>query len=121
MDRRFRSAAFATLSAALFVAASALPVSAGIVGEIFVDDDAVVGTGGCDDTGTVAFDTIQDAVDAAVLEDTTILVCPGIYVGQVEIDSDDPDGLVIRSTVPWKATVRPEATDNSVNPIIGIV
>ncbi len=83
MKRRPRPAALSTLVAALYLLVTAQPISAGVSFDLFVDDDAVYGASGCDDTGLVAFDTIQDAVDAAVVANTKIRVCPGTYTGQV--------------------------------------
>jgi parallel beta-helix repeat protein len=50
---------------------------------------------------------VQEAIDAAVVNKTTIRVCPGTYRGTVSIDENNVDGLTIRAVKPWTATLMP--------------
>jgi parallel beta-helix repeat protein len=121
MRRRSRTPSLATLVAAIGLLALALPASASASLEFFVDDDEVYGPSGCDGTGLPAFDTIQEAVEAALLPNSKIRVCPGTYTGQVVVNADDPDGLVIRALDPWTATLTPPADHLDTAPLVSIV
>jgi Periplasmic copper-binding protein (NosD) len=119
MIRRSRFAALATMVAVMALLALALPASAGApAAQFFVDEDGVVGPGGCETTGSTAYQTIQDAVDAVTLNKTRIYVCPGTYLGRVEIDEED--GTVIRAVDPWTATLMPAADHFDTASMIGI-
>ena len=111
MDLRSRSAAIATLSATIGLTALALPAAAGPLQPpvLVVDDDGQYGPGCAGDDFDV-FQTVQEAVDAAVVNKTKIRVCPGTYKGSVNIDDGNVDGLTIRAVKPWTATLKPAST-----------
>jgi len=71
-----------------------------------VDDDGAAGPGGCGGSAS-ATKSIQKAIDASNADDL-ILVCPGTYVGRLEV-TGPRDGLTIRSTGKWAAVVQPGA------------
>jgi parallel beta-helix repeat protein len=72
---------------------------------LFVDADGQYGPG-CAGTESSAFATIQEAVDAAVVNRTKIRVCPGTYEGSVNIDND-VNGLSLRPVAPRTVTLSP--------------
>jgi hypothetical protein len=116
-----RFLALATL-VALALAFVAAPASAGTSGTIrWVDDDGHAGGAhGCSG-GAAAPTNIQDAVDLTVDGDT-VKVCPGVYRGEVLIETS----ITLAGVKPFKAVLKPavivtagadplvrvEATDN---------
>lgn len=95
----------ATLLSVFVVSASvaAAPAQAGDATTWYVSPSVTsAGIGSC---GSPDFTSIQTAVDASGPNDT-ILVCPGFYDERVAIVGSGHDGLTIRSTQPWKATIR---------------
>ena len=98
---RGRLAGGATISALVLLLALAAPASAGIPVTRFVDDDGTAGATSCE--GAIAVPTqIQAAIDASIDGDR-IFVCEGDYAGfTVE---DEPDDVIVRSFVPWKARI----------------
>ena len=88
--RTVAAAALTTLVASLAIA---VPAVAGGPTTRYVDDDDP----GC---GPDPYATVQAAVDASDDGDT-ILVCPGVYPGQVLID--DVSDLTVRGVDPWTA------------------
>ncbi|MFN8620267.1 MAG: right-handed parallel beta-helix repeat-containing protein [Chloroflexota bacterium] len=61
------------------------------------------GTGG-GSCATPDHHVIQDAVDASTQGDT-IVVCPGVYEGNVNISTHAHDGLTLRASTPLGATI----------------
>jgi pectin methylesterase-like acyl-CoA thioesterase len=108
MLRRSRSAALATLVAAIGLLALALPAAGAPAAQFFVDGDGMAGPGCVGSNTTNVFTTIQGAVDAVTLDNTRIYVCPGTYEGQVHIN--DEDGTSVRSIRGQRHWCRPLAT-----------
>jgi len=95
-------------TAALALATLGTPgVMAGGSTTIMVDADGRATPGSCNAGGPgSALTTIDAGLDEASPGDT-VLVCPGTYVEQVEITG--LDGVTVRSTRPWKATIQAPA------------
>lgn len=100
---RLRPLSIGVATAALLVTFVA-PASAGSATTHWVDDDGRAGPSGCGQS-SATFSAIQDAIDAADPGDT-VLVCPGRYEEQLTIGAGK-DGLTVRATRPWVATVLP--------------
>lgn len=96
-----------SLAAAAAMTLTAIGGSATLAGGAptrMVDDDGRATTASCSAGAPgSASTTIQEAIDAAP-DGATILVCPGTYVEQIEVSG--VDGLTIRSTRPWAATIQ---------------
>jgi parallel beta-helix repeat protein len=95
------------MAVALLAALAPASVSAGGGTTRWVDNDSHAGPNGCGGAAT-AFTKVQKAVNASGANDT-ILVCPGTYRGLVDIHGPR-DGLTIRGTDPWEATLIPPKT-----------
>ena len=103
--RRLSRLGLAAVTALSVMAALSPTVAAGGSGSTrWVDDDGHAGPRNCSGSAS-AKKTVQKAVDASNQNDT-ILVCPGTYRGYVVV-GPDKDGLTIRGTDPWKATLMP--------------
>jgi hypothetical protein len=100
---RLRPLSIGVATAAL-LATFVAPASAGSATTHWVDDDGRAGPSGCGQS-TATFGAIQDAIDAADPGDT-VLVCPGRYEEQLTIGAGK-NGLTVRATRPWVATVLP--------------
>ena len=103
--RRLSRLGFAAVTAISMLAALSPSVAAGGSGSTrWVDDDGHAGPKNCGGSGS-AYKRVQNAVNASHQNDT-IMVCPGTYRGDVVV-GPDKDGLTIRGTDPWKATLMP--------------
>ena len=115
--RRTRTSTLAA-GAALAIAMIGAPTAMAAGGStIMVDGDGRATPASCNDGAPgSARVTVQGGVNAAQAGDT-VLVCPGTYVEQVQIAGKD--GLTVRSTRPWKATIQ-APTDLDAPFIVGI-
>jgi hypothetical protein len=90
----------ATVLTVVLYLLSAAPAAAGESTTRYVDDDGRAGpVRGCGGH-RVAFKRIQAAVNASRAGDR-ILVCAGIFRGQVTISGHDKDGLRLLATKQW--------------------
>ncbi len=114
MNARKRSASIGALLVAA-LATSIAPASAATTTTRWVDGDGHAGPNGCNSSHS-AYKQIQKAVNASN-EDDTVIVCPGTYRQQVRIRGDR-DGLTLKSSTPFGATIltpsSPEHVDGGV-------
>lgn len=102
--RRTRTLGLAATVALAIATLGGPTASAGGTDTIMVDGDGRATAASCSAGGAgSASTTIQDGIEASGPGDT-VLVCPGTYIEQVYIT--DRDGLTVRSTRPWKATIQ---------------
>jgi parallel beta-helix repeat protein len=111
MDAWKRSASLGAVLVAT-LATSVAPASAATNTTRWVDGDGRAGPSGCDSSAS-AYKQIQKAVNASN-EDDTVIVCPGTYRQQVRIRGDR-DGLTLKSSRPFGATLLTPASPNEVD------
>jgi hypothetical protein len=118
VQQRRGGRALAAVIAATFALSIASPVMAGVGSStLWVDDDGHAGPNGCRGAA-VAATSVQAAVNASDVADT-VMVCPGTYVGIVDISGPTHDGLTLKSVKRGATRLVPTATEGILVQVIG--
>src|SRR5205085_2306373 len=105
---------FALASSALFVSAVAAPALGATSTTVYVDDDGKGSAASCAGNKTIP-DELPGR-DDTVAPNTTFMVCPGAYVG--EVDVSNAQNVRIIAVERWHATIVAPPDQSSGSPLV---